>query len=101
MFSQVYRDSSIKRRIIKVILILFLAFLLFSISVIALHWGLNVCPFHFAKFEKFKAIPVVYGYQTPEGFIKVLTGELILGGCRDGYIRSVCPYCKLPAALKL
>jgi len=95
-----HKDSSVKRRIIKASLILCLAVFLFSFLAVALHWGLNFCPFHFAKFQKSKAIPVVYGYPTPEGFIKALTGEIILGGCRTGCIGAVCPYCKWPVRFR-
>jgi len=81
----------------RILLIFVIGLILFLPEVTAIHWGLHVCPFHFARCRQYQAIRVVYGYPTPEA--KALAGKVVLGGCRIGFVKSVCPYCKWPVEL--
>ncbi len=91
------RILKIITRILKIFLILILAFLCFRVGVFALHAGLSVCPYHFKRFQQSEVIPVVYGYPEHELLLKASRGEIVLGGCMVSHVKAVCSYCKWPA----
>ncbi len=82
-------------KIFRTVLYFIVAFYSFIVLVLALHWGLNVCPFHLKTFKK--PLPVVYGLPTIDMFLKAKSGESILGGCMVHSLSALCPYCHLPA----
>jgi hypothetical protein len=84
-------------KICKLVLILCLGFLLFMVAVTVLHVNLQVCPFHFAHFERSQIREVLYGLPSEETFERAARGEVVLGGCMPGSIAAVCPYCIWPA----
>lgn len=95
------RISKIVSCTVKIFVILSLGFILFNVTVFALHAGLNVCPFHFKHFKKSEAIPVVYGYPTLLTLIMASQGEVVWGGCFPGHTKAICPHCKWPARVSV
>lgn len=93
------RFLPVVRRIKRIVLILGLGLLCFITVTTALHMGLHVCPFHFARFARSNVIPVVYGLPTSEALEEAKRGEIVLGGCEVGFIGGVCSYCKWPVRL--
>ena len=74
--------------------------LLGGLNVLA-HTYLHVCPLHLARFECRAIVPVVYGRPMGgETFEKAARGEVVLGGCVEGLIGGVCPYCHWPVAFR-
>ena len=95
MWSMFNRDYAVPLNILRIIIFLICVLYSFLAVVVVLHWGMNVCPFHFKTFKQ--PIPVVYGLPTADGLLKASTGEIILGGCVVQPLSGICPYCRWPA----
>lgn len=83
-------------RIIKAIFIFILTVYCCLGVVTILHWGMNVCTFHFATFTKSEIIPTVYGLPDWDMLMKANDDKIILGGCMVHFLSGVCPYCHWP-----
>ena len=60
-----------------------------------IHTRLGFCPLTFSRYDKTKAIPIVYGLPTWELAEEAKQGRILLGGCILRSTVAVCPHCGL------
>jgi len=59
----------------------------------AIHRHLAFCPLTLSRFDKSKAIPIVYGLPDWGLIEEAKQGHILLGGCMLGSTVALCPHC--------
>jgi hypothetical protein len=79
-------------------LVLFLVADRYAVPAMHTHW--SFCPLTLSRFERSRAVPVVYGLPTEHALEEARQGRIVLGGCLLGSTVALCPHCHAPVEFR-